>query len=304
MAAFASQEDNLARAIPELRDVLTVGRPALQSLNRGLPSLRAFAQDALPGARSSNEALDYQIPFIKQARRLFSDAELKALVAELRPTVPDLARLNRSQALTFAETRQLSSCQNNVLLPFAKTPIPDPDFPANTGQPFFKQSPRAFVGLAGESRIHDANSAMFRVNAGGGPTTIASTGVTGEQYFSQLDFPLDGVRPVSPNNKPPFRPDVPCETQEVPDLNAPAAAGDEPIDVNPVPSLPAAQKRRARMDREYQKLVEHRRRVLKGLPSVDPIGLSDRGERAQARRLGLRWMVDGKYLSERKRGDR
>jgi phospholipid/cholesterol/gamma-HCH transport system substrate-binding protein len=302
VAAFASQEDNLAAAIPNLRDVLTVGRPALQSLNRGLPSLKAFARDALPGARSSDEALTYQIPFVKQARRLFSEAELKGLVRDLRPTVPDLAALNRSQTKTFAETRQLSSCQNNVLLPFATTPIPDPDFPANSGQPWYKQSPRAFVGLAGESRIHDANSALFRVNAGGGPTTIASTGQTGEQYISQLDFPLDGVRPVSPEKKPPFRPDVPCETQEPPDLNAPSAAGDEPIDVNPVPSLPAAKSRRERMEREYKKLVEHRARVLKGLPSVDPIGMSDAGEKAAARKLGLRWMVDGKYLSESKRG--
>jgi phospholipid/cholesterol/gamma-HCH transport system substrate-binding protein len=263
-AAFASQEDNLARAVPKLRDVLATGRPALRSLNEGLPSLQAFARDALPGARSSDKALDYQLPFVQQARRLFSDAELRGLVADLRPAVTDLARLNKGQAQTFAETRQLASCQSNVLVPFAKTPIPDPDFPANSGQPWFKQSARALVGLAGESRIHDANSAMFRVLAGGGPTTIASTGVTGEKYIAQLDFPLDGVRPVRPETRPGFRPDVPCETQETPDLNAPSASGDEPIDVNPVPTSADARRRRQRMEKEYAQLRTQRRHDLGG----------------------------------------
>ena len=49
VAAFAVQEDNLKATIPQLRDVLKVGRPALQSLNGALPSLRAFAREALPG---------------------------------------------------------------------------------------------------------------------------------------------------------------------------------------------------------------------------------------------------------------
>jgi hypothetical protein len=246
--------------------------------------------------------LDHQLPFVQQARRLMSEPELKGLVRDLRPTVPDLAALNRSQAKTFAETRALASCQNNVLLPFSKTPIPDPDFPDNSG-PFYKQSPRSLVGLSGESRIHDANSAMFRVNVGGGPTTLATPGVTGETLFTQTDFPLAGIRPVSPLKKPQFRPDVPCETQEPPDLNAPTTDAEEPIDVNPLPTSADAQERRARMEKEYPKLVEHRQRVLKGLPSVDPIGLSDEGEKQAAKRLGLDWMVDGKYLSEAK-GDR
>jgi virulence factor Mce-like protein len=119
MRAFASQEDNLRQAIPALRDVLLRGRPALQSLNRALPSIRAFARDALPGARSSAPTLKAQLPFVQQLRRLVQPEELGGLVAELRLATPTLAKLNQSQARSLAQTRTLAACQNNVLLTFS-----------------------------------------------------------------------------------------------------------------------------------------------------------------------------------------
>ena len=51
-AAFAREDDALQRTIPALDRVLRVGSPALESLNGALPSLRAFARDALPGHAS------------------------------------------------------------------------------------------------------------------------------------------------------------------------------------------------------------------------------------------------------------
>ena len=128
IGAFARQADNLRLTIPALRDVLAVGRPALESLDGALPSIRAFARDALPGARTSRATLDAQIPFIQQARGLVSEEEARGLVRDLRPTVPALAQLNKSSARTFAQTRALAACQNNVLLPFSRTPIPDPAY--------------------------------------------------------------------------------------------------------------------------------------------------------------------------------
>jgi phospholipid/cholesterol/gamma-HCH transport system substrate-binding protein len=287
MRAFASQEDNLRAAIPALRDVLLRGRPALQSLNRALPSIRAFARDALPGARSSAPTLDAQLPFVKELRRLVQRAELGGLAPELRQTVPTLAKLNQSQARSLAQTRALAACQNRVLLPFSKTPIPDPDFPANTGQPFYKQSQRAFVGLSGESRMQDANSPFFRVQAGGGPTTLVTTGEAGERYFAQPLFPIDAVRPAPPAERPVFRPGVPCETQEPPDLNAPSGAAEQPT--QPKPVLNAANRARmARARRELGRVGDHLAREAKGLPSVDPLAFNDKGERIQRRELGLK----------------
>jgi virulence factor Mce-like protein len=220
-AALAREDDALQATIPALDDVLRVGSPALRSLNDSLPSLRAFARDALPATVSSGPTIDSNLPFIRQARQLVGERELKGLVADLRVTIPDLVELDEGQTAFLEQGRALSACQNNVLLPFAQTPIPDPDFPDNTGQPFYKQSSRGLVGLSGESRISDAVSPMFHFNFGSGPYTLIQPGETGEKYVGTTAFPPIGVRPARPDRRPDARPDVPCETQEPPNLNAP-----------------------------------------------------------------------------------
>ena len=62
--AFAREDVALAASVPALRDTLRIGYPALGSLDAALPSLRAFAHDALPGVRSSDETLAASLPFI------------------------------------------------------------------------------------------------------------------------------------------------------------------------------------------------------------------------------------------------
>jgi phospholipid/cholesterol/gamma-HCH transport system substrate-binding protein len=295
-AAFAREDDNLQATIPALRDVLRDGRPALASLNEAFPTLRAFAREALPAARSSSSTLDVQIPFITQLRRLVSRAELRGLVADLRPTVPDLARLNRNQTDSLEQTRLLASCQSNVLLPFAKTPIPDPDFPAHSGEPFFEESPRAFVGLSGESRMHDANSPIFRVLAGGGGSTLSvQSNETGEQLYAQTDLPIEGVRPIRPARRPLFRPNIDCETQEPPDLNAASGPGGDSVVPTPtlLPKFNAMQKR---SERDLEKVLFAWDRMNKGKPFIDPLDFSDLGERLQAKRLGFQRNAKGFFV--------
>lgn len=294
-AAFAREGDSLRATIPQLRDVLAVGRPALQSLNAGLPSLRAFARDALPAARSSKPALDAQLPFVRQARQLVSRAELRGLAGQLRRTVPDLVRLNLGQTRSLEQSRALASCQNNVLLKFSRTPIEHPYFDELDGESFFEQSPRSLVGLAGESRLSDANSPFFRVQAGGGPTTVLSTGEFGEELFAQLDFPLQGLAPLRPARQPSFRPDIPCETQEPPNLEpvtaGPSAAGEE---VEPSPAGGDGARATDRIRTQLNQLSDHLERVERGLPSVDPL-VHGTGRRAadEARSLGLELTPEG-----------
>jgi phospholipid/cholesterol/gamma-HCH transport system substrate-binding protein len=283
LSGFARQEDNLRAAIPELRDVLREGRPALASLNRALPSIRRFARDALPGVRSSGPTLDAQIPFIRQARRLVSRRELGGLTRDLRATVPHLTTLNKGSRRTLEQQRQLSSCQNKVLLPFAKSPIPDPDFDWHTNEPWYEESARTLVGLAGESRVADANSPLARVLVGGGPTTIVDTGETGDRLFAQALVPLEGVRPLRPNRRPVFRPDIPCETQEPPNLNAPRGPAGQQTTAR-ARRQPSAKWRRRR-DEAYRKLKEYSRRTRRGQPAIDPLTWWGKGERLQRQQL-------------------
>ena len=207
--SLAREDDALAASLPLLRDTLRVAQPALQSIDNALPSLRAFARDALPGVRSSDDALAASRPFIAQLRALFTPAELRGTAAVLRAQIPNLADFNRVSLPLLDESRQLSACTNNVLVPFVESRIPDPDFPANTNHRVVEQMQHSFPNLAGESRLNDGNNQTFHA----GPVA-----------------PGPNVRPAPPTDggftPPPHRPDQPCEIQELPNLERARRAGD------------------------------------------------------------------------------
>ncbi len=209
--AFAREDVALAASIPALRDTLRTGQPSLAALNAALPSLRQFAVDALPGVRSSGPTLTAANPFIRQANALVGPNELggtaKALAAALGP----LSRLNRDLPPFLEESRALSSCTSNVLVPFGEAKIPNPEEPENNNQPVYRQFNRGLVGLAGESRLSDGNQSYFHVSGVSG-LNMGGGGVLSVRPAPPADF---GSQP------PARRPDVPCETQAVPDLNAP-----------------------------------------------------------------------------------
>jgi phospholipid/cholesterol/gamma-HCH transport system substrate-binding protein len=305
-AAFARQDSALRATIPALRDVLRVGTPALVSLDSALPSLRAFARDALPGTISSGPTIDAAMPFIHQARLLVRPQELRGLVADLRPTIPALARLNRSTIPFLNENRALSACQNNTVLPFAKTPIPDPDFPNNSGQPFYKQGARGFVGLAGESRMVDGDTPMFHVQVGGGPSTVTNVGDQGQGVFATAPAPPQGVRPIRPNSRPVFRPDIPCETQDPPNMNA-AGGGPDRTVTQTVPGgllpslpLPANQKLQAAGKLQMNELTDWMARKRAGKPAVDPLGTTHDNYIIQMKKIGLGVTKQGKVFALKK----
>jgi virulence factor Mce-like protein len=236
-AAFASKDQSLRASIPALDRVLRVGYPALGSLDNALPTLRQFAHDALPAAHSSLPTINAAMPFVTQARRLVSKQELRGLVADLRPTIPALAKLNANLIPFLGQSRALSACTSNVLVPFANKPIPDPVFniPNST---FLHDSNHAFVGLAGESRINDANTPLFHVQQGAGPFSVVQTSTDlGKQVgFGGMDFKPEGTMPAKPDHRPVFRPGIPCETQQVADLEAPRGPAETLATPNPVQS--------------------------------------------------------------------
>jgi phospholipid/cholesterol/gamma-HCH transport system substrate-binding protein len=293
-AAFAREDNALRATVPALDSLLRVGRPALVSLDSALPHLRAFARDALPGTISSGPTIDASMPFIRQLRLLVRPEELRGLVADLRPTIPALARLNRDTIPLLNENRALSACQNNVLVPFAKTPIPDPDFPQNSGEPFYKQTSRGLVGLAGESRLFDADTPMFHAQLNAGAHTITNINDAGESVFAQVATTPEAVRPIRPNKRPTFRPDIPCETQEPPDLNAPGGPPDRVLQNNlPVggllPPLPfkfnqeIARKGKA----ELNEMTYYLHAKQAGRPAVDPMTTTHANYIKQMKKLGL-----------------
>ena len=210
--AFAAEGDELQRALGELPRTLRVGQDALAALNDAFPPLRRFVADLRPGVRSSLPAIEAQIPFVRQLRGLVQPDELRGLAADLRPTVPSLAQLNKATIPLLEQVREASSCQNEVILPWSVDKIEDPDFPAIG--PVYQEQPKPLIGLSGESRTFDANGQYFRVTLNAAQYATA----TGNGRFLLTDKPLTGANPPRPNGRSPLRPDVPCETQQAPDL--------------------------------------------------------------------------------------
>jgi phospholipid/cholesterol/gamma-HCH transport system substrate-binding protein len=260
---FAAHQASLREAIIELPRTLAAGRPALFKLNQDFPALRAFAREALPGVKASNAALDFANPWIGQLRQLVSREELRGLVKDLGPTVPDLAALSHDTLPFLEQSRSLASCFNNVVIPWSNTRIPnvngsgdsDSDPPA---EKVYLETAYGFSGVAGESRSGDANGQEFRVLGGGGSNTIApftTPDLTG-QVTGVAPFAFLGSQPAKQSSaKTPFRPDVPCETQDAPDLRAGA--------LGPAPATSSSGRSSTYMSPDLKALVQRYTSILK-----------------------------------------
>lgn len=210
--AFANEERALSATVAELPRTLGVGRRALGRLNAAFPSLRRLTADLRPAVRSSGPALDATSPLVRELRRLVSRPELRGLAEDLREITPDLAELNDGGVALQKELRLLSSCTNEVLTPWREDKIQDKAFPA-TG-PVFEEQVKWLPGIAAESRSSDANGQYVRSLANG--SNYAYTLDDGR--FLLTGIPLQGVQPPKMVDAPPLRAEVPCETQQPPDL--------------------------------------------------------------------------------------
>ena len=223
--SFAAEDEALARSIELLPGFMAAGEPAFTALNRGLPSLRAFAREILPGVRNSPETLRVATPFLAQMRQLMSEPELRGLARDLRPTLPALGRLNRANLGFLEQQRYLSSCFNEVLIPWSNDTVDPPE--TYTHQPegrAFEESSYGLTGTAAESRSGDANGQHLRVMGGSGAYLVRVPETPGGFTDDAVGFvpsPILGAMPaLGDSNKTVFRPNVACETQEPPSLAA------------------------------------------------------------------------------------
>jgi ABC-type transporter Mla subunit MlaD len=249
-AALADQESALTTAVGELPSTLRAASPALDALNGAFPDIRAFAQGARPGIRSLGPTIDATLPLVKQLGRLVQEDELRGLARYVRQATPPLNTVTTSATSVLGKLRELASCASNVLVPTGNDKIQDKNFP--THGPVFQDLAKFLPGLAGESRSFDGNGQFFKVLGTGGAETLnLGNGLVGSTFA-----PIVGVNPPPVRDRPPLRPDVPCETQDPPNLgsipqSAPAA----------IPTASAATTRREAKAQNVA--VELMRRMLK-----------------------------------------
>jgi phospholipid/cholesterol/gamma-HCH transport system substrate-binding protein len=234
-AAFASESGNLQTSIRELAPTLENANSAFASLNAAFPPTRAFAREILPGVRETPATIEASFPWIEQTRRLVSASELGGLAKELSPATRDLARLTDAAIDLLPETTLTSRCARQVLLPTGDIVVKD-EF--ETGAENYKEFFWGLVALSGEGQNFDGNGMYVRFQPGGGSQSISmgTEGVgSGEVFGNNVAVPL-GNRPFFPGKRPPYRPDVPCHTNKLPNLNGPAAAKTAPTTPTAAPS--------------------------------------------------------------------
>jgi phospholipid/cholesterol/gamma-HCH transport system substrate-binding protein len=247
MATFAGESTSLRASIRELAPTLRNANAAFASLNEAFPPTRAFAGEIRPGVRETPATIDPAFPWIEQARALVSKQELGGLAQELSPATAGLARLIDRASELLPETDLTSKCLRDVVLPAGDIVIDD-EF--TTGEENYKELFYTLVGLAGEGQNFDGNGMYVRFQTGGGSQTVslgAKSASSGELFGNNTQVPL-GNRPAYPGRRPPYKPDVPCHTQKVPNLNGPAAAKSAPTGA-PAGSAKAAGAR-AKLKRE------------------------------------------------------
>ena len=224
LAIFADEKENVAATLRGLQETIPRADRTLAALNRAFPSTRAFARELLPGVRETPATIEAAFPWIRQTRGLLQQSELRGLAQELSPASRDLAVATNAAISLFPAQNLAARCLNEVILPTGDIVIREPDSRKQfeTGVENYKEFWYAMAGLAGESQNFDGNGQMVRFQPGGGTQTL-STGTTnsgGEELFFNAASPPLGVRPVYPGKRPPYRPDVACHTNPLPDLNS------------------------------------------------------------------------------------
>ena len=206
--AIARQDAALEASVPALRDTLRDGLPGARRAERR--RCRRCAPSRARRCRACARrcpTLDAAIPWFAQARGLVQQSELKGLAADLRQAVPEPREAEHAPGAVPPQLRALSSCTNHVLVPFMES-----DDPEHRGRQLGPARARADQPQLRGSRRREPRE---RRQHAGLPHPGREPGQPRHRAGSSRP------RRSTPNMPPPHRPDVPCETQEPPNLNAP-----------------------------------------------------------------------------------
>jgi virulence factor Mce-like protein len=227
LGAFASESANLQATIRLLQPTLRNANATFASLNRAFPPTRAFAREILPGVRTTPATIDAALPWVRQFTALLGPRELRGLARELQPTTASLAKLTDDSIALLPQIDKVNRCLTNVILPTGDLKINDGNL--TSGVENYKEFWYTMVALAGESQNFDGNGGYVRFAVGGGSQTV-STGKTsagGDPLFGNAVAKPLGTRPAFPGKRPPYKPNVPCASQTIPNLNGAATGGVE-----------------------------------------------------------------------------
>jgi ABC-type transporter Mla subunit MlaD len=213
---FAANQADLRRTIRSLDTTTDDLMPQLTRITRSIPEARALVRDARPLARRLPSFLDVANPGLRSVLNLAKSGDVQGLTAELRPTLRTISRSAAPLGQVGENLRPVGKCLNDNLLPILNSVVPDGDLTTNLK--VYEELGDTFTGLGASTQNFDANGPWVRYLLGFGNQAI-STSDGGGTLQAVSERPVEGSTPT-PVSQPPLRPDVPCETQSVPSLDA------------------------------------------------------------------------------------
>ena len=227
--ALAAESENLSTTIRELPPTLTTARVSLDNLNRALPALRGFALAITPGINEVPRTIRQVRPLTDQLKPLLTERELLGLTQIVKRNTPASTRSIQETLQLLPQLRFAGLCVADNLVPTGDQVITDGGL--GNGQKASRQALYAAASLAGTAGNFDGNGPFVRFQIGGGDEAVRAD----DPLVSGSFTPLYGRTPVATLGTSPVSTGLPplvtserCFTQDVPDLNSPAAVGPGP----------------------------------------------------------------------------
>ena len=232
--ALSAESGNLSDTVALLDPTLRTANRSLVDLNAALPSLRGFSIALQPAVAELPATIQAGLPWLDQALPLLSRRELGGLASLIEQGAPGLAGATAETLRLLPQVTVFSRCVDENLIPAGNVVLQDSFGPANftSGQPNFREFLYTTVGVSAESANFDGNGPYVRFMPGGGPVPVQTPNPAGSDspiipanifYGDNISDPL-GVRPRITKKPPPFRTDVACFSNPIPNYNGPAAA--------------------------------------------------------------------------------
>ena len=220
--ALAAQSANLSTTVQRLAPTLREFHGSLVSLNKALPPLRAWAIEMKPAVEELPALIAAGRPWLDQAYPLLSGKEGGGLAKLLREGTPGLAGAAQAgKAIALPQLNRVSLCQTKVLQPTFNQTIEDR---FSTHGPNYREFLYALADFAGWGQNFDGNGAFVRLQPGGGNLLVEMKNPKGNLSTDKQDFAHTAAAPLGTqpqlSERPPKKPEVRCDSNPVPNLNA------------------------------------------------------------------------------------
>jgi ABC-type transporter Mla subunit MlaD len=220
--ALAAQSSSLSSTVHHLAPALQAAHSSLVSLNRTLPPLRAWAIEMKPAVEQLPAWIAAGKPWVEQAMPLLSGKEGGGVAKLLREATPGFAEAARAgKALALPQLNRISLCTTKVIVPTGNQVIEDQ---FSTGEPNYREFLYTLTDFSGWGSNFDGNGPFARLQPGGGNVLVEEPDPTGnlttdKQIFAHTVVPPLGTQPQL-GGMPPKKPEVRCDSNPVPDVNA------------------------------------------------------------------------------------